>query len=93
MISPGTNQIESKEEQENEPPTIPDIELAIQSMTNTKHPHQILKKGQLLTNMMHNLIKRIWIEEKVPVEWKTNIIVPIYKNKGEKIQCHNYKGI
>jgi len=43
--------------------------------------------------MLHNLIKRIWIEEKVPMEWKSNIIVPIYKNEGEKIQCHNDKGI
>jgi hypothetical protein len=31
-----TNQIKSKEEQENEPPDILDIEPVIQSMTNTK---------------------------------------------------------
>jgi hypothetical protein len=31
-------------------------------------------------------------EEKVPTDWKTNI-VPIYKYNGDKQQCKNYRGI
>jgi len=40
--------------------------------------------------MLHSFIKRTWIEGKVPAEWKANIIVPVYKNKGDKLQCHYF---
>jgi hypothetical protein len=51
-------------------------------------PIELNKKGeQLLINMLHSLIKRAWIEGKVRAEWKANIIVPVYKNKGDKLQC------
>jgi hypothetical protein len=51
------------------------------------------KEGGLLINKIHSLIKGIWREEKVPTDWKINIIVPIYKNKGDKLQCKNYRGL
>jgi hypothetical protein len=34
----------------------------------------------------------MWIEEKVPMDWTTDITVTITKNKGDKLQCHNYRG-
>jgi hypothetical protein len=83
-----------------EPPDILDIEMAIQSMRNNKSPgiDNILaelykKEGGLLINKIHNMIKGIWREETVPTNCKTNIIVPIYKNKGDKLQCKNYRRI
>jgi hypothetical protein len=57
-------------------------------------PAELYKKGgQLLKNKVHRLIKGIWIEARVPTDWKTNIIVRIYKNKGDKLQCKIYRGI
>jgi endonuclease/exonuclease/phosphatase family metal-dependent hydrolase len=93
------NQIATEEELEEEPPSTSDIEIAIQSMSNNKSPGidnipaEFYKKRYLLMNNVHRLIKGIWIEEKVPKDWKMNIIVPIYKNKGDKLQCKNYTGI
>jgi hypothetical protein len=54
-------------------------------MRHRQHPHQTLQEGgtdtnkQILTNMSHSLNKRIWIDEKVPTGWKTNITVPDIK--------------
>jgi hypothetical protein len=33
----------------------------------------------------------MWNKEKVPMDWTTNIVT-IYKNKGDKLQCPNYRG-
>ena len=56
-------------------------------------PSELYKNGGgLLLNKIHRLIKRVWKEEKMPRDWTTNITVPIHKNRGEKLQCKNYRG-
>jgi hypothetical protein len=88
------NQADTEEELEGEPSDILDIVMAIKSMHNNKSPGtdnipaELYKKGGgLLLNKIHSLIKGIWREEKMPIDWTTNIIVPIYKNRGDKLQC------
>ena len=68
--------------------------MAIQSININKSPGidnipaELYKKGGgLLLNKIQSLIKEIWREEKMPTDWRTNIIVPIYKNRGDKLQC------
>ena len=29
----------------------------------------------------------------VPEDWRSAVIVPLYKGKGEKNECKNYRGI
>jgi hypothetical protein len=48
--------------------------------------------GETLRSEIHKLINSIWNKEKLPVQWKESIIVPVHK-KGDKTDCSNYRGI
>jgi hypothetical protein len=96
LVGTYINQTSTEEELEEEPPDILDIEMAIQSMNNNKSPGidnipaELYKYGGgLLLNNIHSLIRRIWKEEEMLTDWTTNIIVPIYKNRGDNLQCKN----
>ena len=32
-------------------------------------------------------------EQRVPTHWNKAIIVPLFKNKGSKVDCDNFRGI
>ena len=29
----------------------------------------------------------------VPEDWRSSVIVPLYKDRGERTECKNYRGI
>ncbi|KAL6553120.1 hypothetical protein OROGR_006962 [Orobanche gracilis] len=39
------------------------------------------------------LFNKIWRSNKMPSAWRKNILVPLYKNKGDVQDCSNYRGI
>jgi len=80
-------------------PSAFEFELAIGKLTNHKSPGigqipaELIKAGgRTIFCAIHKLIISIWNKEELPEEWKESIIVPIY-NKGDKIDCNNYRGI
>lgn len=48
--------------------------------------------GDKLKIEIWNVIKEVWMIEKMPEDWNTSIICPIYK-KIDAMVCDNYRGI
>ena len=76
------------------------MERALNSIRNRKDagicgiPPELLKHGGAeVTKELTRLFNRIMEEQGVPEDWKKAIIVPLFKNKGSKLDCGNYRGI
>ena len=83
------------------PPTIEELEKAIESLScdkapgNDGIPPEIIKagKGSSLTQHLHELLLACWEEGSVPQDMRDAKIVTLYKNKGDRSDCNNYRGI
>ncbi|KAL6475004.1 hypothetical protein MHYP_G00160440 [Metynnis hypsauchen] len=82
------------------PPTLEEVEKAIQQSSSGKAPgmdgipaeiYKAVGEGTLKT--FHSIINCIWENEDVPQEFRDATIVSLYKNKGSKSGCGNYRGI
>ena len=80
-------------------PSKSEISKAIQHLKNNKAPGpdnipaEILKADiNTTTQMLYDLIGKIWEEEKVPNDWKEGHLVKLPK-KGDLSICDNYRGI
>ena len=82
------------------PPTLDEIKKAL-SKTNSGRasgkdsiPAEIFKAaGPKALECFHDILLKIWEEEQMPSDFKDALIVSLYKNKGSKADCGNYRGI
>ena len=42
---------------------------------------------------MSDLLKAVWDKEKTPEDWRKSLIAPIFKKKGDILECGNYRGL
>jgi sorting nexin-29 len=85
---------------EPEPPSVEEIQNALRRMKNNKAPGtcgitvELLKfAGPTMLLWLHMLFSLVWTTELIPQEWKEGIILPLWKRKGSRSDCSNYRGI
>ncbi len=49
--------------------------------------------GGVVVDWLWKVCSLAWEEGKVPEDWKSGIVVPLYKGKGEREVCGNHRGI
>ena len=81
-------------------PTLNDLRGAIKAMSNSKSPgmdglpaeiFKILDDDMLLK--LYEVVELCWTEEAVPQDFNDSLFVQLYKNKGSRNDCNNYRGI
>ena len=82
------------------PPTVDEIRKAIAHLRSGKAPGQdgippeIYKVAETtITSRLHALFTQLWTEGEVPQDFKDAQITCIYKRKGDRSDCNNYRGI
>ncbi|XP_014780239.1 uncharacterized protein LOC106876263 [Octopus bimaculoides] len=82
-------------------PSIAEVTKAIDSLANGKAPgkdgipSEIIKAGKntALLRHLHELLCQCWEEGTVPQDMRDANIITLNKNKGDRGDCNNYRGI
>ena len=77
-----------------------EIVEAMQSMKSGKATgtsevsvEMIVVSGEIGVKVMMELCQRVLDGRGMPDEWKTSVIVPIFKGKGDVMSCGSYRGV
>ena len=69
-------------------------------MSNNKSPGEDNIVAELLKNSgrcgvlwLHRIFCSVWTHMSIPKDWKSAILLPLFKNKGSSELCENYRGI
>ena len=77
-----------------------DVTLAIRGLKNKKSPGQdgippeILKNGgKPLLTVFFRIFTMCWSRRCLPDDFRDTKVITLYKNKGDRRDCNNYRGI
>lgn len=81
-------------------PTMEELSKAIDCLSSGKAPGkdcippEVLKSGKpALLQQLHELLCLCWEKGHIPQDMRDANIVTLYKNKGDRSDCNNYRGI
>ena len=82
------------------PPTLTKTITAIGKLKSNKAtgccnitPRMLKNGGPMLSKALHDLFVKVWETNTIPCDWRTGVILPLYKGKGSKSDCGNHRGI
>ena len=61
--------------------------------TSEVNEEMIVASGEIGIKVMMELCQRVLDGRKMPDEWRTSVIVSIFKGKGDVMSCGSYKGV
>lgn len=83
-----------------EPPTLVETQAAVKQLKSGKAAGvcgiaaELLKGGgEAVILSLHAVLCSAWNTGVIPTDWKKGIIVPIWKGKGDRQDCNNYRGV
>ena len=83
-----------------EPLLMDEVRKAVHSLASNKSPGmdgiqaEIYKKGgEQVIQALYDVLSSVWNEKLVPQEFKDAAVIPIFKKKGNRQECGNYRGI
>ena len=53
----------------------------------------IVASGKIVAEMIMKLCQHVLDGRGMPDEWKTSVIVPIFKEKSDVMSCGSYRGV
>ena len=53
----------------------------------------IVASGEIEVKVIMELCQHVLDGREMPDEWKTSVIVPIFKGKGNVMSCGSYRGV
>uniref|UniRef100_A0A2C9KZG9 Uncharacterized protein n=1 Tax=Biomphalaria glabrata TaxID=6526 RepID=A0A2C9KZG9_BIOGL len=83
-----------------ETPSVKELSIAIDMLAHGKAPGgdgipaEVIQAGKhVLIKPLHELLSLCWEQGMVHQELKDSNIVTIYKNKGDRSDCNNHRGV
>ncbi|KAI8510935.1 hypothetical protein Bbelb_118510 [Branchiostoma belcheri] len=81
------------------PPVTPDeVRTALRKLENGKAPGickitaEMLKAGgDHIVKWLTQIINHVWIQERIPEDWRRGVILPFWKRKGDQLVCSNHR--